>query len=96
MRKLRTLPVEVQYAAAKARHPGRLVLIRVDEFYEAFQKDAETVASVLGLTTTYRTKKGDTTAMVGFPHTVLEEYLAKLVEAGHRVALTELDLITED
>ena len=75
-----------QYREAKARHPGMLLLFRMGDFFELFAEDAETAAKLLGLTLTSRDK---TIAMAGFPHHQLENYLHKLLRAGHRVAVCD-------
>jgi DNA mismatch repair protein MutS len=75
-----------QYQEAKARHPGMLLFFRMGDFFELFADDAETGAKVLGLTLTSRDKS---TRMAGFPHHQLENYLHKLLRAGHRVAICD-------
>src|SRR5947208_16003216 len=76
-------PMMQQYRDAKERHPGMLLLFRMGDFYELFDDDAELAARVLGLTLTSRDKQ---VPMAGFPHHQLENYLRKLLHAGHRVA----------
>jgi DNA mismatch repair protein MutS len=75
-----------QYREAKALHPGMLLLFRMGDFYETFDDDAELAARVLGLTLTSRDKQ---VPMAGFPHHQLENYLRKLLHAGHRVAVCD-------
>jgi DNA mismatch repair protein MutS len=75
-----------QYQEAKARHPGMLLLFRMGDFYETFDDDAQLAARVLGLTLTSRDKQ---VPMAGFPHHQLENYLRKLLHAGHRVAVCD-------
>ena len=79
-------PMMQQYRDAKERHPGMLLLFRMGDFYELFDNDAELAARVLGLTLTSRDK---TVPMAGFPHHQLENYLRKLLHAGHRVAICD-------
>jgi DNA mismatch repair protein MutS len=79
-------PMMQQYREAKERHPGMLLLFRMGDFYELFDADAETAARVLGLTLTSRDK---TTPMAGFPHHALDNYLRKLLHAGHRIAICD-------
>lgn len=74
-----------QYHAAKARHPGMVLLFRVGDFFELFGEDAEIAAKHLGLTLTRR----DELSMAGFPHHSLEQYLQRLLKAGLRVAICE-------
>ncbi|MEM8601228.1 MAG: DNA mismatch repair protein MutS [Bacteroidota bacterium] len=83
-------PLMRQYWKIKDRHPGALLLFRMGDFYETFERDAEVVADVLGITLT---KRGNGAAedipLAGFPHHALETHLPKLVSAGHRVAVCE-------
>ncbi|HEY8503181.1 MAG TPA: DNA mismatch repair protein MutS, partial [Gemmataceae bacterium] len=81
-----TTPMMQQYREAKARHPGMIVLFRNGDFYELFEEDAEFGSRLLDLTLTKRDKQ---IPMAGFPHEKLETYLAKLIRAGHRVAVCE-------
>ena len=80
-----------RYHALKAETSGSLLLVRVGDFYEAFGDDATIIAKAIGLTLTSRDvahgKRG--TPMCGFPYHSLENYLGKLVAAGHRVAIGE-------
>jgi DNA mismatch repair protein MutS len=82
----RDTPMMRQYRDAKAAHPGMLLLFRMGDFYETFDDDAELAARVLGLTLTSRDKQ---VPMAGFPHHQLENYLRKLLHAGHRVAVCD-------
>ncbi len=75
-----------QYRAAKEKHPGMLLLFRMDDFFELFDQDAETASKLLGLTLTTRDR---TISMAGFPHHQLEAYLHRLLQAGLRVAICE-------
>jgi DNA mismatch repair protein MutS len=79
-------PMMQQYREAKEQHPGMLLLFRMGDFYELFDADAQTAARVLGLTLTSRDK---TIPMAGFPHHALDNYLKKLLSAGHRVAVCD-------
>lgn len=79
-------PMMQQYRAAKAAHPGMLLLFRMGDFFETFSEDAELVSRVLGLTLTSRDKA---IPMAGFPHHQLESYLRKLLQTGHRVAICD-------
>ena len=75
-----------QYQEAKSRHPGMLLLFRMGDFYELFHDDAVVASRVIGLTLTSRDK---VVPMAGFRHQDLETYLAKLLHAGHRVAVCD-------
>jgi DNA mismatch repair protein MutS len=79
-------PMMQQYRQAKARHPGMLLLFRNGDFYELFEEDAELGSRLLGITLTKRDKD---VPMAGVPHHALDKYLARLLRAGHRVAICE-------
>src|SRR5439155_16660330 len=81
-----TTPMMQQYREAKQRHPGMLLFFRNGDFYELFEDDAEVGARVLGITLTKRDKQ---IPMAGVPHHALDRYLARLLQAGHRVAICE-------
>lgn len=81
-----TTPMMQQYRDAKAKYPDMLLLFRMGDFYELFERDAETAHKVLGLTLTSRDKE---LAMAGFPHHQLESYLHKLLTEGFRVAVCD-------
>jgi DNA mismatch repair protein MutS len=83
-------PLMKQYNAIKAKYPGALLLFRVGDFYETFGQDAIQASQVLDITLT---KRGNGSAseieLAGFPHHALDNYLPKLVRAGHRVAICD-------
>jgi DNA mismatch repair protein MutS len=81
-----TTPMMQQYREAKTRHPGMLLFFRNGDFYELFEDDAELGSRLLGITLTKRDKE---IPMAGVPHHALDRYLARLLQAGHRVAICE-------
>lgn len=78
-----------QYEDAKAACPDALLFFRMGDFYELFHDDAKTCAKLLGLTLTSRDKGENPIPMAGFPHHQLENYIGKLIRAGHRVAVCD-------
>jgi DNA mismatch repair protein MutS len=79
-----------QFLAIKAEHPDALLFYRMGDFYELFFGDAETAAGVLGIALTRRGKHaGQDIPMCGVPVFAADEYLAKLIAAGFRVAVCE-------
>lgn len=83
-------PVMKQHAEAKAKYPDAVVFFRLGDFYEMFGEDAVLCARVLNLTLTSRNKgKPDEIPMAGVPHHAAHAYLAKMLDAGYRVALCE-------
>lgn len=78
-----------QWKKAKEDYPDAIVLFVVGDFHETFLEDAFAVSNILGLTVTTRTDSKGVMPMVGFPNHLAEEYIAKLVKAGHRVVVGE-------
>ena len=85
-----TTPLMQQYHAAKKQHPAALLLFRLGDFYELFYDDAVVASRILQITLTSRNKeKGAPVPMCGVPYHAAENYIARLVRAGHRVAICE-------
>jgi len=83
-------PVMKQFLAIKAQYEDTLVLFRMGDFYETFLEDAEITSKILGIVLTKRANgKASEVALAGFPYHSLDNYLPKLVKAGHRVAICE-------
>lgn len=83
-------PAMRQYLDQKQEVGDAVLLFRMGDFYETFYDDAKTVARVLGLTLTSRSKtSGNPIPMAGIPYHALDTYLARLVRAGYKVALSE-------
>ena len=79
-----------QWRDAKSRHPDALVFFRVGDFYEMFNEDAVEGARLLGLTLTARNNGGAADVpLAGVPVRARDEYLARLVRLGRRVAVCE-------
>ncbi|MDA8547228.1 DNA mismatch repair protein MutS [Flavobacteriaceae bacterium] len=79
-----------QYNDIKFKYPNTVLLFRVGDFYETFGQDAVLASKVLGIVLTKR-GAGSTseTELAGFPHHSIDNYLPKLVKAGHRVAICD-------
>jgi DNA mismatch repair protein MutS len=83
-------PGRRQYLQLKRRYPDTVLLFRMGDFYEAFDDDAKLISSALGIVLTARDgARGTKIPMAGVPYHALDPYLAKLVKAGHRVAVCE-------
>ena len=83
-------PLMKQFNAIKAKYPGALLLFRVGDFYETFGEDAILASKILDITLTKRGNgSASETALAGFPHHSLDNYLPKLVRAGQRVAICD-------
>ncbi len=85
-----TTPLMQQYHAAKKQHPTALLLFRLGDFYELFYDDAKVASKILQITLTARNKEKDhAVPMCGVPYHAAENYIARLIRAGHKVAICE-------
>jgi len=83
-------PLMKQYNQIKAKYPGALLLFRVGDFYETFGEDAVKASKVLNIILTKRANgSASHIELAGFPHHAMDNYLPKLVRAGHRVAICD-------
>src|SRR3989442_1619140 len=78
-------PMMLQYRELKRRYPDYLLLFRLGDFYETFFEDAEVAARLLQITLTSR----QGAPMAGIPHHAADGYLARLVRAGRKIAISE-------
>jgi len=79
-----------QYLGIKAEYADCLLFYRMGDFYEMFFEDAVEASKVLDITLTKRGKAGGADIpMAGVPWHQAENYLAKLVAAGMRVAICD-------
>jgi DNA mismatch repair protein MutS len=74
-----------QYRELNRRFPDHLLLFRLGDFYELFADDAELGARLLSITLTAR----QSVPMAGIPHHAAEGYIARLVQAGQKIAICE-------
>ena len=78
-------PMMQQYRELKRRFPDHLLLFRLGDFYELFAEDAELGARLLSITLTAR----QSVPMAGIPHHAADGYIARLVQAGQKIAVCE-------
>ena len=84
-------PMLQQYLEIKEQHANAILFYRMGDFYEMFFEDALIASKILGITLTSRNKKSDQVQvpMCGIPYHAAQTYLAKLIQAGQRVAICE-------
>jgi DNA mismatch repair protein MutS len=83
-------PLRQQYLRIKNQFLDAIVMFRLGDFYETFDDDAKLVSSVCNIVLTGREMgTGNRVPLAGVPYHALETYLAKLVSAGHKVAIVE-------
>jgi DNA mismatch repair protein MutS len=79
-----------QYRDIKSQHQDSILLFRVGDFYETFYEDAVDVSSILNIALTTRDKnKPNPIPLAGVPFHAAENYIARLLFAGRKVALCE-------
>ena len=90
-------PMIAQYLEVKAGYPDALLFYRMGDFYEMFFHDAEQAARALNLTLTKRGQlDGHDIAMCGVPVHAMDNYLARLIKQGFKVAICEQTETPED
>jgi DNA mismatch repair protein MutS len=83
-------PSMAQFLEIKAANPDCLLWYRMGDFYELFFDDAVAASATLGIVLTKRGKHlGEDIPMCGVPIHRADEYLHRLIKAGHRVAVAE-------
>ena len=83
-------PGRKQYLTLKKNNPNSLLLVRMGDFYEAFEDDAKKLSEILGIALTSRDSGGGVkTDLSGIPYHSLDKHLSKLVNAGIKVAIAE-------
>lgn len=79
-------PMMAQYQTMRRSLPDDvLLLFRLGDFYEMFFEDAQAAAPILNVALTKR----NSVPMCGVPYHAADNYIAKLVKAGKRVAIAE-------
>jgi DNA mismatch repair protein MutS len=83
-------PLRRQYLRIKQRYPQTIVFFRLGDFYETFDDDAKITSRELEITLTSREMgKGQKVPLAGIPYHALDNYLAKLINKGYKVAICE-------
>lgn len=83
-------PVIRQYLEIKAQYPDDILFFRLGDFYEMFFEDAVVASKELEITLTGR-DGGDSERipMCGVPYHAADNYIARLISKGRRVAVCE-------
>ena len=79
-----------QYMQLKEQYKDTIIFYRLGDFYEMFFDDAITASRELELTLTGRDcGLSERAPMCGVPYHAVDNYLAKLLEKGYKVAICE-------
>lgn len=83
-------PMMRQYQAVKEQYSDCLLFFRLGDFYEMFGEDALTASRELNIVLTARDGgQGQKVAMCGVPHHAADNYIARLIGKGYKVAICE-------
>ena len=84
-------PMMQQYLMIKKQYKDCLLFYRMGDFYELFFNDAVVAAKELNIVLTKRGKKNNNEEipMCGMPFHSYQNYLKRLINAGHKVAICE-------
>jgi DNA mismatch repair protein MutS len=83
-------PIRRQYLQLKNQYPDSILFFRLGDFYETFDADAELIARELDIVLTSRpVGKGQRVPLAGVPYHAADNYIARLIEKGYRVAVAE-------
>jgi len=83
-------PIRQQYLRIKRKYPQAIVFFRLGDFYETFDDDAKLASRELEIVLTSREMgKGHRVPMAGIPYHALDNYLARLINRGYKVAICE-------
>ena len=83
-------PAMKQYLLIKEKYKDCILMYRMGDFYEMFFEDAVTASKELDLILTGKFCGLEEKApMCGVPHHAVQNYIAKLISAGYKVAICE-------
>ena len=87
---MKITPLRQQYLNVKNRYRDCIVLFRLGDFYETFDEDAKIVSRELGIALTSREMgKGNRVPLAGIPYHAIDNYLSRLIDGGHKIAICE-------
>jgi len=82
-------PMMKQYLEIKAKHKDAILFFRLGDFYEMFFDDAKLAARELDLVLTGRGQEENRMPMCGIPYHASQNYIARLIDKGYKVAICE-------
>ena len=78
------------YQRLKSKHPDALILMRNGDFYRSLNEDAQKLSDTLRIPAQKPKLKKDGELIAEFPHHALDVYLPRLIRAGNRVAIADM------
>ena len=85
-----TTPMLRQYLSIKGQYPDSILFFRLGDFYEMFFEDAQVASKILDIALTSRNKgESEPVPLCGVPYHACQPYIAKLLQAGKKVAICE-------
>lgn len=89
-RGVKLTPVMQQYFEIKKDHEDAILFFRLGDFYEMFFDDAEKASAILDIALTSRNRSDPSPIpLCGVPYHSARPYIARLLEAGLKVAICE-------
>lgn len=83
-------PMMKQFRQIKGEHPEAILFFRMGDFYEMFCDDAVVASEALDLVLTAKSAGSEgKVPMCGIPYHAADNYIAKLIAQGYRVAICE-------
>jgi DNA mismatch repair protein MutS len=83
-------PMMEQYLSIKEQYKDAILFYRMGDFYEMFLEDAQKAAAILEIALTSRNKNDSSPIpMCGIPFRAADNYIAKLIENGCKVAVCD-------
>ena len=76
-----------QYLQLKRQYPDCILMYQLGDFHEMFNEDAKIASRILDIVLTARGEGVDKWPMCGVPNHSVDGYIAKLLAAGHTVAI---------
>lgn len=83
-------PMMEHYRSLKEKHPDAILMYRLGDFFEMFFEDAIKASKILELTLTGRDcGLKEKAPMCGVPYHAVDNYIARLISSGNKVAICE-------
>lgn len=79
-----------RYRVYKGKHPGMVLLFENGGIYRVYEDDAETCSKIFGIKTEEVCNSDGTSFLkAGFPYSLLDHILIRLMAAGKKICIIE-------